>query len=475
MATTWLEHQVLSQLCGHVSEVGIDNVRHQMASRRGIRSYMRKHGMLEELRPLASFDEEAVNRCPALTALATNTGNCLHCIQDAGVGRFDPTGVHCMYIASTDNCEVHQFRGDCCIERVARRNRQRVSNCIGVSGHATSRERLPYAFVSLDNSLLAACQQQLIRQCTKPDRGAFGDCYAFGVRSLDGLRDNHERVMTLRLHVIIAARILWAPNTVSRVYDWVPVQPICPDGIYRLDRYLDHIDSLRVELNYDIVARCGPPVDYYTFREDGSHPWLAEGEVFGPANSDRPFLEAETCTRTHGATGRMRRRGSADSGQVRDMDVLGIVRDRVIVTTKDIANALGVEKKTVNRILYGLMDLGAVHKIVEAPPTWASTDESAWGKVVRSECGNSDCAERRLTEQDLDAGRDASREMNTTFDEQRKDEVLIGDPQEVDRGDHRSTPENPITGFSIHPTGTWQTPCPEGMLAYQAAANAILR
>ncbi|CAE7283713.1 unnamed protein product, partial [Symbiodinium necroappetens] len=42
--------------------------------------------------------------------------------------------------------------------------------------------------------------------------------------------------------------------------------------------------------------------------------------------------------------------------------------------------------------------------------------------------------------------------MNTTFDEQRKDEVLIGDPQEVDRGDHRSTPENPITSFSIHPT-----------------------
>ena len=42
--------------------------------------------------------------------------------------------------------------------------------------------------------------------------------------------------------------------------------------------------------------------------------------------------------------------------------------------------------------------------------------------------------------------------MNTTFDEQRKAPIILEGPEEVHRGDHRSTPENPITGFSLHPT-----------------------
>ena len=293
MATTWIEQQVLCQLAGHASEVGIDIVKHQLASRKGLRGSLRKRGLLEELQPLKSFDEEAVNSCPALTAVSTCTANCIHCIQDSGVGLFEPHGDSCMYVASTDNCDIHKFYGDCAAERFIRDRSTRVRGCFGASQHATRRERLPFAFVSVDNNLLAACQQQLIRQCTKPDRGALGDCYAFGVRSLDGLRDSHQRVMTLRLHVILAARVLWMPNSISRVHDWVPIMPFCPDGVYRLDRFLHARNRMHKVLNYDIVADCGPGEDFYTYNADGSHPWLEWGQTFGPTQEGRLFLQPE--------------------------------------------------------------------------------------------------------------------------------------------------------------------------------------
>ncbi|CAE7242112.1 ACS [Symbiodinium sp. CCMP2592] len=412
--------------------------------------------MLEELSPLSSFDEQTVNSCPALTALATCTGNCLHCIQDAGIGLFEPAGDRCMYVVSTDNCEVHKFNGDCAIERWARNCKSNVVRCcVGASQHAIRRERLPFAFVSVYNNLLAALQQQLIRQCTKPDRGALGDCYAFGVRSLDGLRDSHHRVMTLRLHVILAARILWMPNSISRVYDWVPIMPLSPDGIYRLGKFLEHKSRMCQILNYDIVADCGPPADFYTYNHDGSYPWLGEGQTFGPENHECRFLEPE---QPHGGTarGRMSRRNTATQHALNETAILCFVREKLVVTTKQVANRMGAEKKAVNRILYSLMDLGAVHKILDTPPTWASTDESGWGKVARTECSNMDCSEARVTEQDIDAGR-----------------VRIEEPAEIDRGDHRSSPENPITGFSVHPTQVTGQPHVVGDTSYLSEAHKV--
>ena len=143
MATSWIERQVISQLYGHASEVGIDIVKHQLASRKGLKGSMRKQGLLEELKPLASFDEQSVNSCPALTALSTCTGNCIHCIQDTGVGLFDPSSDSCMYLVSTDNCDLHRFYGDCAVERFVRERTARVRGCFGASQHATGRERLP--------------------------------------------------------------------------------------------------------------------------------------------------------------------------------------------------------------------------------------------------------------------------------------------------------------------------------------------
>ncbi|CAE7945643.1 unnamed protein product, partial [Symbiodinium sp. KB8] len=99
--------------------------------------------------------------------------------------------------------------------------------------------------------------------------------------------------------------------------------------------------------------------------------------------------------------------------------------------------------------------------------------QKGWGKVIRSQCSNSDASEARLTEQDLDAGRTASREMNTTFEEQRKAPIELGRPEEVSRGDHRSSPDNPITGFSLHPTEVTGQEHVIGDISYLSEAHKV--
>ena len=294
MATTWIERQVLCQLEGHVSQVGIDIVRHQMCPKKGVRGCLRKNGLLEEMKPVRSFDEEALNALPSLGAVATLTGNCVHCMQDACVGLFDPSGDRSMYVVAVDNCELHAFKGNCMAECVSQKGANVFTKLFGATEHSTSRERLPFAFVSLDDGLLAACQQQLIRQTTKPDRGALGDCYAVGVRSIEGMRDNHQRVLELRLHVIMAARMLWQPNSITRVFDWVPTLPLGPDGVYRRDIYLNHLSKLRKELIYCQWTLSLPPLHSALtvsgwkawlqehFARIGTKPWSTPPNVFIP-------------------------------------------------------------------------------------------------------------------------------------------------------------------------------------------------
>ena len=205
--------------------------------------------------------------------------------------------------------------------------------------------------------------------------------------------------MTLRLHVILAARILWMPNSISRVHDWVPIMPYCPDGVYRLDRFLDAKRKVSKLLNYDIVADCGPGVDYHSYNMDGSHPWLEDGHEFGPTQEGRPFLEPEPDRERSSRDNKLGKKSRRDTGEQHvdnETAILCYVREKLVVTTKQVANHFGVSKKVVSRILYEMRDFGVVHKIIEMPPTWASTDESGWGKVLRTECSNTDSSEARL-------------------------------------------------------------------------------
>lgn len=94
-------------------------------------------------------------------------------------------------------------------------------------------ERLPIAFVYLDRDLLGHCMNQLIRQTTKHDSAGLADCYAFGVRSMNRLRSDPNRAEIVKLHLMAAARLKWAPATISRADNWVQCRPFDSAAIYR--------------------------------------------------------------------------------------------------------------------------------------------------------------------------------------------------------------------------------------------------
>ena len=120
-------------------------------------------------------------------------------MQDARLGLFNPEEREDeqTYLVATENCEIHEFRGDNWVEAGCRRIRKRTCGCIGRVARDTERERLPFAFVTLNTKLL----------------------------------------------MIMAARRLWAPNTITGVYGWVPVHPLSADGVYRREEY-DKRESL---------------------------------------------------------------------------------------------------------------------------------------------------------------------------------------------------------------------------------------
>ena len=133
---------------------------------------------------MKSYDMSIVNSMQSISAVQTTTGNCIHCMQDARLGLFNPEEHEDeqTYLVATENCEIHEFRGDNWMEASCRRIRRRTCGCIGRVAHDTERERLPFAFVTLNKKLLANCEQQLVRQTGRPDGGAMGDCYTFAAR-----------------------------------------------------------------------------------------------------------------------------------------------------------------------------------------------------------------------------------------------------------------------------------------------------
>ena len=90
MATTCIEEQVLMQLAGHIDAAAFDIVRTQMLKRKGILGCLRKNRTVKELEDLKSCDLGILNTMAPLAAVSTTTGNCIHCIQDAGIGLFNP-------------------------------------------------------------------------------------------------------------------------------------------------------------------------------------------------------------------------------------------------------------------------------------------------------------------------------------------------------------------------------------------------
>lgn len=199
MATSCIEQQALNQLSVHTSAVGFDIIRTQMLKRKGIIGCMRKNRIFRELEDMRSYDMSIVNSMQSISAVQTTTGNCIHCMQDARLGLFNPEEREDeqTYLVATENCEIHEFRGDNWVEAGCRRIRKRTCGCIGRVARDTERERLPFAFVTLNTKLL----------------------------------------------MIMAARRLWAPNTITGVYGWVPVHPLSADGVYRREEY-DKRESL---------------------------------------------------------------------------------------------------------------------------------------------------------------------------------------------------------------------------------------
>ena len=224
---------------------------------------------VKEMEDLKSYDMTLVNAIPSIGAVQTTTGNCLHCIQDAGVGTFNPSPAEdeSVYIVATQNCEVHKFRGDSKIEYQYNEVKRRTCGCIGKSKDRVQRERLPFAFVCANDKLIANCEQQLVRQTTRPDSGALGDCYTFAARTVEGLRTNVDRVAYLRLHMLLAARRLWAPNTIARLHEWVPLQPLGPDAIYRREDH-ERYNSLPQTGNGSFLNPWGTPGLRRTHGED---------------------------------------------------------------------------------------------------------------------------------------------------------------------------------------------------------------
>ena len=158
----------------------------------------------------------------------------------------------------------------------------------------TERERLPFAFVTANVKLLANCEQQLIRQTTRPDSGGLGDCYTFAARTVDGLRNSADRVNVLKLHMLLAARRLWAPNTITSVHGWEPLHPLGSDGVYRREEFdrRESIPKLKRSFLLDENLHNGAigPGDYAYYQ--GGVPGLG-GVQFGPWLPDADWVEPE--------------------------------------------------------------------------------------------------------------------------------------------------------------------------------------
>ena len=431
---------MLDQLIGHTSEVGLDIVKHQLRPRKGFTGFLRKNGLIRELDELRAFDEEVISTFPSIDAMRSATGICIHCLQDAGHGVFEPGSSKTGYIVATQNCEIHKFRGDLAIEAAACRFRNGISNTVGAFRHRTERERLPFAFVFVEDKLLGSCQQQLIRQVTKQDTGGLGDCFAFGVRTVDGLRENTKRVDLIKLHMLIAARRLWLENTISRIDGWVPVSPLGSDGVYRRrdwekrqrnsiprDTILDVLDCER-STPFPVLRRStifdASGIEYAHFPSsyelnDWAVPGLG-GLHFGPEPRPAAFLEPEDDNRA--TLGRNGPRKTAERQSISTDDsaytkVRQCIEEGGGARIMKICHDTGLTKKQVNRELYRMKEQMIVDQICTSPPVWALRTNH-WLGTVRDEYVDLD----RIS--DAREDQSASSNLTTTFGELRHPGVV---------------------------------------------------
>ena len=353
--------------------------------------------------------------------------------------------------------------------------------------HRVQRERLPFAFVCANDKLIANCEQQLIRQTTRADSGALGDCYTFAARSVEGLRTNVDRVAYLRLHMLMAARRLWAPNTIARLHEWVPTQPLGPDAIYRREDYERYNNLPQAGSNFNIWGTQGlrrtqlldddlwgghiGPGDYAYHL--GGVPGLG-GAYFGPHWPDEDWVDPDMLQHppTFGRMG-MRSQGDREEAQPEEEDeippapaltrqvsfsddsfssddeeeaIVNFFKETHIAMTKDIVEKLKMTKKRVNHVLYALAQVGVITRVLTSPPTWEYNGKTTWEEMLVER----DPTESKLTSVDLDKGTPASRPLLTRFSQLVRERRQVVDPTEIGRGEHRDSPENPLVGFSTH-------------------------
>ena len=309
-------------------------------------------------------------------------------MQDHLIGvRPDDPDSAAVYMLTVKPCDYHRFYGRSDAE-------ERMLACRTAMPFAPDRlrnpssERLPIAIVYLDEKLLGHCLNQLIRQTTKHDTAALADCYAFGVRSVAGLRSDHNRAEVIKMHYLAAARIKWAPATIARVHDWVPVSPFNNLAVYTRPatmRMLRRLSSLVVAV--DFAAEYG----YYY----GVPHWVLERRVngdfplIGPAEMDfyiPPEEEVEQHIVLEGARGACGRRAVERCAPSDEDKVYRTLREHDGATAKRIGEIVGITIKQTNRALYRLMDRRLSIKFGEKKPVmWFNTVDQPceWEVTVR--------------------------------------------------------------------------------------------
>jgi len=84
-----------------------------MLKRKGFLGCLRKNSLIAEMEEMRSYDVSILNSMQSLSAVQTTTGNCLHCLQDARIGLFNPEEreEEQTFLVATESCEIHKFRG----------------------------------------------------------------------------------------------------------------------------------------------------------------------------------------------------------------------------------------------------------------------------------------------------------------------------------------------------------------------------
>lgn len=241
---TIIERMMLVNLDGHASQGGLDLIRYSIRNSKGLAGALRRNKMIPLISQMDAFCDEILREIPGYASATKCESFCIHCMQDHRVGVRTPTfgdnHSDTVFLMQANNCDYHRFYGRSDAE-------ERILQCRRSFPFAPDRlrtpssERLPFAFVHVDKVLLGHCMNQLIRQSTREDTAALADCYAFGVRSVEGLRNCSEPAEVLKLHLMVAARLKWLPCTLAEVHDWVPTTPFDSSAFYRRPKTLGDV------------------------------------------------------------------------------------------------------------------------------------------------------------------------------------------------------------------------------------------